>query len=323
MLERLSNLFWLWTLLGVVWAWFFPNHFTWFLDVQVPLTAAGTTLPLMGLALGVIMLGMGITLSFADFRAVCRAPKSILLGVLAQFAIMPFLGWSLAHLFRLPDDLKIGLILVACCPGGVASNVITYLARANTPLSVLLTMCSTLAAVVLTPRLTGLYGGRIVPVDEWAMIGELCLVVLLPVLGGLFINQFAGDRLRAIKSIAPLTSVLLIVLIVAAIVGRTRDRILESGFWLIAAVFSLHALGFGLDYLAGRLYRFSEPDRRTLSIEVGMQNSGLGAHLARTHFGLTAAAPCAISALFHCLIGSFLAAWWGRRTPREMPDTPD
>ncbi|MGB3120600.1 MAG: bile acid:sodium symporter family protein [Verrucomicrobiales bacterium] len=317
MLQRLSNLFWLWTLIGVVWAWFFPAHYTWFLDARLPLPGTGQTLPLMAAGLGVIMLGMGITLSFADFQAVCRSPRTIALGVLAQFCIMPFLGWSVAHLFRLPDDLKIGMILVSCCPGGVASNVITYLSRANVPLSVLLTMCSTLAAVLLTPRLTGFYGGKIVPVDEWAMIGELCLIVLLPVIGGLLLNQFAGKRLGPARALSPLVSILLIVLIVGGVVGKTRDRILEAGPVLLVAVVTLHVLGFLLGFGAGRLFGYPLADRRTLSIEVGMQNSGLGAQLAKTHFGLTAAAPCAISALVHCLVGSFLAAVWGRRHSGE------
>ena len=146
-LAACTNLFWLWTIIGVVWAWFQPEAFTWFLTGNVP----GTSVKLLTAGLGVIMLGMGITLSLADFKAVLKTPKQVFVGVAAQFIIMPFIGWSVATLFDLEPMLKLGVILVSCCPGGTASNVICYLARANVALSVLMTMCSTFLAVVLTP----------------------------------------------------------------------------------------------------------------------------------------------------------------------------
>ena len=164
-IRKATDLFWLWTVLGTVWAWFFPAHFTWFLG-KVP----GTEIRLTAVGLGVIMLGMGVTLTFADFRAVLAMPRPVAIGVVAQFVLMPFLGWSVANAFGLPDDLKLGLILVSCCPGGTASNVVTYLARANVALSVLMTMCATLLAILLTPFLTKAYASAILEVDALKMV---------------------------------------------------------------------------------------------------------------------------------------------------------
>ena len=175
-IQTIGNLFWLWTILGTAWAWFVPDHFTWFITGKFP----GTDVRLINLGLGVIMLGMGITLSVDDFKAVLLRPWVVVLGVAAQFLIMPLLGWTVATLFNLPPMLKLGLILVSCCPGGTASNVICYLARANVALSVLMTMCSTLAAIVLTPLLTKLYASAILDVDAWAMFRSMVTIVLLP-----------------------------------------------------------------------------------------------------------------------------------------------
>ena len=306
MLKHICNLFWLWTILGTVWAWFLSDHFTWFITDKVP----GTEFKLINLGLGVIMLGMGLTLRVDDFRSVLRRPWVVGIGVVAQFLIMPLLGWSVATLFNLPPMLKLGLILVSCCPGGTASNVICYLARANVALSVLMTLCSTLAAIILTPLLTKMYASAILDVDAWAMFRSMLTIVLLPVIGGVVLNQLLGRKLDGIRKISPIVSILVIVLIVGGVVGATKVNIIANFGGLLVAIFILHALGFLLGYGAGWLTKQVEGDRRTLSIEVGMQNSGLGSALAKQHFSLLAATPCAISALYHCLIGSFLAAIW-------------
>ena len=309
MANRVVNLFWLWTLVGVVWAWFFPAHFVWFLG-KIP----GTEFSLISAGLGVIMLGMGMTLSFDDFRECLKMPRWTVLGVGAQFVIMPFIGWSIATLSGLPDQFKLGIILVSCCPGGTASNVVTYLAKGNLALSVLMTMCSTLLAVWLTPLLTKAYASAILDVDASAMVLSMVSIVLLPILGGLLLNRYLGTKLAAAKNISPVVSVLVIVLIVSAVVGATRDSIIEHWKTLLPAVFTVHAFGFGLGYLWARIFGFPEKERRTICIEVGMQNSGLGSSLAKTHFTMLAAAPCAISAFFHCVIGSILASYWNRRS---------
>ena len=256
------------------------------------------------------MLGMGITLSVDDFKAVLQRPWVVGLGVAAQFLIMPLLGWSIATLFDLPPMLKLGVILVSACPGGTASNVICYLAKANVALSVLMTMCSTLAAILFTPLLTKVYASAILDVDAWAMFRSMLTIVLLPIVGGVLINQFMGHRLDAVKKLSPIVSIVVIVLIVGGIVGATKSNIIAYFGGLLIAIFILHALGFLLGYGVGCLTRLAEGDRRTLSIEVGMQNSGLGSALAKQHFTLLAATPCAISAVYHCLIGSLLAAIW-------------
>jgi BASS family bile acid:Na+ symporter len=313
-----ANLFWLWTLLGTLWAWFVPEHFTWFLG-----TLPGTSLKLTALGLGVIMLGMGLTLSFADVKRALAMPQAALIGVLAQFVIMPFLGWGVATLFRLEDDLKLGLILVSCCPGGTASNVVTYLARANVALSVLMTMASTLLAIILTPFLTKGYASLAVPMEVEAlpMVMSMLTIVLVPVLAGVALNRVFGERLRLVREVSPLLSIIVIVLIVGGIVGASKTLIAEHFDSLLLAVFLLHVAGFLFGYLWAWVFRLEVAERRTVSIEVGMQNSGLGTVLARTHFPLLpgAAATCAISAVYHCLIGSILASHWRARPPSD-PD---
>ena len=313
MISRLVNLFWLWTLLGTAWAWFFPAHFTWFLEM-IP----GTEFKWIPLGLGVIMLGMGMTLTFRDFREVLRMPKWVVLGVGAQFLMMPLIGWGVANLFALPDQFKLGIILVSCCPGGTASNVVTYLAKGNLALSVLMTMCSTLLAVILTPFMTKFYAAKErFEVEAVPMVISMVVIVLIPIFVGLVLNSTVGRRLARIKELSPLVSVLVIVLIVAAVVGATKESILSHWKTLLPAVFLVHAAGFTMGYFWGRLFQLDLRECRTFSIEVGMQNSGLGSHLAKTHFTALAAAPCAISAFYHCIIGSFLASIWRRRVLRN------
>lgn len=308
MINRIVNLFWLWTILGVVWAWAIPGHFTWFLG-KIP----GTEIGLISASLSVIMLGMGMTLSFDDFRDCFKMPRWIALGVAGQFAIMPFLGWAIATASGLPDQFKLGIILVSCCPGGTASNVVTFLARGNVALSVIMTACSTLLAVWLTPLLTKAYASALLKIDASEMMLSMLGIVLLPIFGGLLLNRYLGSALRPVKQFSPVISVLLIVLIVSAIVGNTKPSIITHWQTLIPAVFAVHALGFGLGYFWARVFRMPEKESRTVSIEVGMQNSGLGASLAKTHFTMLAATPCAISAFFHCIIGSLLASYWNRK----------
>lgn len=274
-------------------------------------------------ALGVVMLGMGLTLRLSDFTAVLRAPKRIALGVFAQFVIMPLLGWSLAKIFELEAGLALGLILVACCPGGTVSNVICHLARANVPLSVLMTMTSTLTAVLATPWLTRWLAGAWMSVDALALFKSMLTVVLLPLMIGIAVNTLLGRLADArkprawIDALGPMVSAMVVVGIVGCIIAGEREHIAEAAFPLFLSVFLLHACGFLLGYAFAKLSGCPENLRRTISIEVGMQNSGLGAALATSHFPQIALAPvpAAISAVFHSIIGSCLAAWWRRRHP--------
>jgi BASS family bile acid:Na+ symporter len=300
LLAWLTNLFPLWVVLACAAALVEPKSFGWFNLAWIPY------------ALAVIMLGMGVTLTVDEFRRVLKMPRAIAAGFVAQYTIMPLLGWGIARALQLDTPYAVGLILVACCPGGTASNVVTYLARANVPLSVLMTTCSTLAAVVMTPFLTKLLASQYVHVDALGLLLETAKVVLVPVLVGLALNHYCPRAVKFVLPVAPLVSVIFITLICASIIGRQAANIRESGGQLLLAVFLLHAGGFALGWVFARLLGYEEAIRRTMAIEVGMQNSGLGARLAQANFTQLPAAmtPCAISAVFHSVIGSLLAGVW-------------
>lgn len=308
----------LWVVLGCIWAWFLPGQWSW-------------VAPLIKPGLGVIMLGMGLTLRVQDFQSVIKQPGSVMLGVAAQFLVMPCTGWMLAKTFGLEPGLAIGLVLVSCCPGGTASNVVCYLAKANVPLSVLMTMTSTFAAVVMTPLLTKWLAGSILNVDAWGLFKSMLQIVLLPLVAGIAVNSLL-DRApnpepirRWVGALGPVLSVWIVVLIVGYIVGVNRASISSVAGPLFVSVLLLHLSGFGLGYLLMKLAGKPEAFRRTVSIEVGMQNSGLGAALAKEHFAQYAVAPvpAAISAVYHCLIGSILAAIWGREPEETEVEADD
>jgi bile acid:Na+ symporter, BASS family len=304
-LTIITNLFPLWVVLAGVIALIHPPALTWFQ-------------PYIIWGLAVIMLGMGITLSVDDFKATLKMPRAIAVGFLAQYTIMPFMGWAIANSLNLEPQVAVGLILVACCPGGTASNVVTYLAKGNVALSVLMTTASTFGAVIMTPLLTKWLAGKIVPVSAWSLFLDTTKVVLLPVIAGLVLHELFPRLLRFVLPVAPLASVITIALICGSIIGAGAVTIKTSGGTLLFAVFLLHAGGFALGYLFAKLFRYDKIIARTISIEVGMQNSGLGAFLARNNFSNLAAVPCAISSVFHSVIGSFLAAIWSRRVDRSL-----
>lgn len=307
LLNLLANLFPLWVLVGCLLALLHPPLFDWFGPYIVP-------------GLGLVMLAMGITLSAADFANVLKMPRPVLLGCVAQFSIMPCLGWTIATTFALPSEFAVGLILVSCCPGGTASNVVTYIARANLALSLLMTMCSTFGAILLTPLLTKWLVGQRLPVDAWGLFLSTVQVVLLPVIAGIVLRYSLPKLVTRVMPLAPLVSVIVIALICANIIGRNAEIVLQQGQQLLLAIALLHAGGFALGYLIARLFGYEELIRRTVAIEVGMQNSGLGAVLAKEHFTnvqtqiCLAAVPCAISAVMHSVIGSILAVVWRIRT---------
>jgi bile acid:Na+ symporter, BASS family len=208
----------------------------------------------------------------------------------------------------------VGLILVACCPGGTASNVVAFIARANVALSVVMTFCSTVTAVVVTPLLTHWLAGAWLPVDGWGMVFTAMQVVVAPVVIGVFLHHRLPQLAGPAGMVGPLVSVVLISMICASIIGRNREEILDNGLLLFAAVGLLHGVGFILGWLAARICRLGRPEAEAVSIEVGMQNSGLAAVLARTHFAANplTAVPAALSSVVHSLIGSALAVYWRR-----------
>lgn len=300
-MRTITTLFPVWVLLFGAVAMVQPTWFTWFSG------------PWIVWGLSFIMLGMGLTLTVQDFQQVAVVPKPIALGVIGQFTIMPILGYLIGSFMALPTPFAVGLILVSCCPGGTASNVVAYLARANVALSVAMTACSTAAAVVLTPLLTSGLAGTLVQVDGWGLFTSTFQVVILPVAIGVGLNTFFPKWTRKVETTAPVMSVVLIVLIVASILGANRDAIFGSAAALILSVLLLHCMAFGLGYSMAKLFGYEEEIRRTVSIEVGMQNSGLAVVLANRHFSdpLTAV-PGAVSAATHCVVGSLLAAVWRR-----------
>lgn len=304
----LTNLFPLWSVLVAVVALAWPSAFSWYTDT------------LIRVGLGIIMLGMGLTLTLDDFRRVFVIPFALLGGVALQFAVMPLLGWGIGHWMELPRDMAVGLVLVACCPGGTASNVVTFLARANVALSVSMTAISTTLAVVLTPLLTKFYVGERVPVDALGLLQSILVIVILPVVAGITINHFFGRAAKRIAAVSPFVSVLFIILIVGYILSLNRDSILENWQTLVAATLLLHLGGFGLGYGLARAMKLDELSSRTVSIEVGMQNSGLGTALAKAHFTALTAVPCAVSAVMHCILGSIAAGIWRVLKPRPAAD---
>jgi len=302
-LGRIIDAFPVWILIGSVLALIEPTLFLWFK-------------PYIGLALTVIMLGMGLVLRAEDFKRVLENPLLVGAAALFQYTLMPFYGWALGRLFDLSQPLAVGLIIVACCPGGTASNVICYLARANVALSVSMTAVSTLLAVIATPLLTALLIGDRVEVSIWNLMIGTASVVLVPVIGGILVNRYLPRAARRVAPFSPLAALIAILLVIGSIIGEDREVLLESGFQLLAAVTTLHLLGFGSGYWLAKWLLKDEQASRTVAIEVGMQNSGLGAVLARDNFPalIGVAAPSAITGSVHNIIGS-LIVWMCRRYP--------
>jgi len=299
-----TDLFVVWVIGAAALAFFWPGGFRWFrrfIDV----------------GLGLVMFGMGLTLTPDDFRRVAAAPFAVAVGVLAQFSIMPLAAVVTAAWLSLPAPLAAGLILVGCCPGGTASNVITFLARGDVALSVTLTCVSTVCSVVATPYLTKMLAGRYLPVDAAALLRTILAVVILPVAGGLIARHRSGPRLAAVSEVLPLVSVVFIAEIVGCVVALARDRIAEAGGTALLAVVLHNGFGLALGYACAKLAHLDGRRCRTIAIEVGMQNSGLGAMLAVTHFGgdPLVALPSALFSVWHNVSGPAVASYWARRPP--------
>ena len=259
--------------------------------------------------LGVIMFGMGLTLKAEDFRVVFSRPKDVVIGCLAQFTIMPLLALALTKLFRLDAALAIGVILVGCCPGGTASNVITYLSKGDLALSVGMTATSTLLAPVLTPLLVLLLAGETVDVDVAGMLLSILWVVILPIVLGLIVKRVWPRMTERVSDYLPAVSSLSICVIVLIVIAANAHKLLAGG-WIILPVVILHNVcGLAAGYLIGTLLRLAPAKRRAISIEVGMQNSGLASSLATLHFATypLAAIPGALFSVWHNISGALVA----------------
>ena len=300
--QFVQKTFALWVILFSAIALMLPDLFVW-LRAYIPWM------------LGLIMFGMGMTMTLGDFKSVLQSPKAVAIGVVAQFLVMPGLAFLLCQLFRLPAEIAVGVILVGCCPGGTASNVITYMARGNTALSVACTSVSTLLAPILTPIMFYLLASQWIEINAWSMLISILQVVLFPIFLGLMVRTVLKSRVEAYIQVMPLVSVLAIVAIVAAIIAGSKTQILESGLMILGIVALHNGLGYLLGYWASRLFKLAEIDCRAVAVEVGMQNSGLGVALAATHFAASpvTAVPSAIFSLWHNISGPALATYWASR----------
>lgn len=259
--------------------------------------------------LGVIMFGMGMTLSPQDFRVVLSRPKDILIGCAAQFIVMPTLAWLLAKTFSLPPELALGVMLVGCCPGGTASNVITYLAKGDLALSVGMTAMSTVLAPLLTPLLVWVMAGTFVNVDTVGMLLSIVYVVIAPIVTGFLMQHYLPKLTSRVSPYLPAFSSLVIALAVVIIVSHNADRLLTAGLLVIVVVMLHNLCGLALGYAVGRLLRLSHKKRTAISIEVGMQNSGLASSLANLHFAMypMATIPGAVFSVWHNISGALVA----------------
>ncbi|MDF9277682.1 bile acid:sodium symporter family protein [Arthrobacter sp. EH-1B-1] len=293
--------------------------------LMIPTAFTGLA-PAINPLLGVIMFGMGLTLTPPDFAMIARRPIPVVIGVVAQFVVMPLLGLLVVSVLGLPAALAAGVILVGCCPGGTASNVVSYLAKGDVALSVAMTTVSTLLAPLLTPLLTLWLAGQYLPVDAGAMAWSIVQIVLIPVALGLAARLLLPRLVAAALPVLPWISVVAITLVVMAVVGLSAEAIFSAGLLVLLAVVLHNGLGYALGYGAARVFKLPIPSRRTTAIEVGMQNSGLAAGLARTHMTPESALPAAIFSVWHNVSGALLAAYWRRRgaageTQRPAPET--
>ena len=276
--------------------------------------------PFTSIYLGVIMFAMGLTLTLPDFALVVRRPLPVLIGVVAQYVIMPLIGLGVSLLLQLPPELAVGVILVGCAPGGTSSNVICYLAKADTALSVTMTSISTLLAPLFTPLLTLWLAGSYLPVDAGSMALSIVQMVLIPVIGGLVVRLIAGKLVDRILPALPWVSVAGISLVVVSVVSGSTEAIVSAGAIVLLAVVLHNGLGYLLGYWGARLLRQGERAARTTSVEVGMQNSGLAATLAAASFSPAAALPAAIFSIWHNLSGAVLAMYYRRSADRHQVD---
>lgn len=280
-----------------VMAWWQPEWFVWLKPAILPLLA-------------LIMFVMGLTLRLEDFQRVLQRPQLIMLGVVLQFGLMPFLAWLIAQGLALETMLATGLILVGACSGGTASNVITYLAGGDVALSISLTAMSTLLGVLLTPWLSWIYIDAQIVVPVWAMLKTILLLVIVPVATGIAINQFLPRIIKPLQPLCPALAVVAIVLIIAIVVALNADRMAALSIPLMLAVMAHNLSGLAVAYLISRGLGYSPIIARTLAIEVGMQNSGLAVALALKNFAAMAALPGALFSIWHNISGSLLAAYW-------------
>ncbi len=266
--------------------------------------------------LGAVMFGMGLSLRSRDFALVLGRPRDVAIGVSAQYVCMPLAAWAISKALGLPDEIALGVVLVGACPGGTASNVIAYLAKGDVALSVTMTACSTLLAPLATPAIVWLLAGESIEVDVVKMFLDIVKIVIAPVVAGVAINELLPRFAARVRRAMPAFSTVVVAVIVAGVVAASAGRIREAAALVALAVVLHNGLGMALGWGAGRLFRMDAARRRTLAIEVGMQNSGLAVSLAAMHFAAMplAAVPGALFSVWHNLSGALFANCCARRS---------
>lgn len=292
--QLFTSLLIVWTLISVAIGYFYPFILTYFK-------------PYLDYMFMITMLGIGFVLNPEDFLPIIKRPQLPLLGTFTQFAIMPITSYLIAKIFNLPSDYAIGLIIAGSVPGAMASNVISYIAKADVVLSISITTLSTFLAPILTPTFTYLLARTFMHVDFWAMFKSILIIVIIPLVIGLTVKNYTKNYVKKINNLFPALSTTFIAFICGLIVALNKDKLSNVTLTLFFAIFLLNTTGLLGGFLAGKLYGFSTDKRRTLSIEVGMQNAGLGVVLALRHFSASSALPSALFAVWSIITASILA----------------
>lgn len=295
-----TNTFLVWMLIAAVIGFIFPMQ----------LSTLSNWVPYL---LGIVMLGMGLTIDPKDFKIIFQAPRSVIIGVVLQYTIMPLSAFLIVKLFHLPSEIAIGVILVGCCPGGTSSNVMSYLANANVALSVAITSVSTLLAPFLTPALIYLFALEWLQVSFISMFWSVVQVILIPIIIGFVLQKLFKTFADKTATALPIVSVVAISLILASVVGSSKAQILATGLLIFAVVILHNLIGYILGYTFAKILKLDRPDKKAVSIEVGMQNSGLAVSLATVHFNPLSAVPGAVFSLIHNITGPILAKYWNKR----------
>jgi bile acid:Na+ symporter, BASS family len=269
----------------------------------------------------VLMFGMGSSMSVNDFAAIFKSPKGVVIGVAAQFVIMPLLGFTLANVTNFPAEVAAGIVLIGCSPSGLASNVMAYLAKANLALSITITSITTLMAPFVTPLLMKLYAGALVEVEVLAMMWDIAKMIIIPIGAGLIFNRLLSGKLKWLDAAMPFVSMFSIATIVTIITAAGRDNLLKMGLLLLGVVFIHNIFGYLLGYWSARLFKLPEKDCRTVAIEVGMQNGGLASGIAKEmgKIATVGLAPAVFGPLMN-VTGSALASWWHNRLPQDSQE---
>lgn len=295
---------------AVTLAMFHPAYFIQWGDFKL----SSLIIPLIQL----LMFGMGSSMSINDFAAVVKSPKGVVIGVASQFVIMPVLGFTLASATNFPPEIAAGIILIGCSPSGLASNVMTYLAKANLALSITLTSITTLIAPFVTPLLMKLFAGAFIEIDITKMMWDIFKMIIIPIGAGLIFNKLLSGKSKWLDQAMPYLSMFSIAFIITIITAAGRESLLKMGALLIVVAFIHNTFGYFLGYWSGRLFKLSESDCRTVAIEVGMQNAGLASGIAKEMGKIaTVGLAAAVFGPLMNITGSALASWWQGRPPKE------